>query len=88
MEENTETVRQAPPPEADTTGKVPPNPAGEPVAAPVAPEADNAGNTPGSDKPAAPKRPGGGAGLAVTATVIIVLALAAMATYAFIKTQN
>jgi uncharacterized protein HemX len=79
MEENTETVRQAPPPDADGAGNVPPK---EPAETPQA----NAPAKP--DQPAVPKRSGSGAGVAIAATVIIVLALAAMATYAFIKTQN
>ncbi|MDB5164636.1 MAG: hypothetical protein JWL89_262 [Candidatus Saccharibacteria bacterium] len=35
-----------------------------------------------------PKQPGTGIGLAIFATVIIVLGLAALATYAYIKTNN
>jgi hypothetical protein len=40
------------------------------------------------EKPKAPKKPGNGVGMAIVATVIIVFGLAAMATYAYIKTQN
>lgn len=45
-----------------------------------------------TEKPVKPpkpeKAPGDGVGGAIFATVVIVLALAAMATYAYIKTQN
>lgn len=37
--------------------------------------------------PKAPKQPGNGVGLAITATVIIVIALAALATFAFVQTK-
>ncbi|HTB48548.1 MAG TPA: hypothetical protein VK712_00515 [Verrucomicrobiae bacterium] len=38
-------------------------------------------------KPTTPKQPSSGTGLAIFATVIIVLGLAALATYAYIKTR-
>lgn len=37
-------------------------------------------------KPARPKQPGTGIGLAIFATIVIVLGLAALATYAYLKT--
>jgi hypothetical protein len=39
-------------------------------------------------KPVAPKQHGNGVGAAIFATMVIVLGLAAMATYAYMKTQN
>ena len=38
-------------------------------------------------KPTTPKQPSSGTGLAIFATVVIVLGLAALATYAYIKTR-
>jgi hypothetical protein len=38
-------------------------------------------------KPAAAKEPSNGVGMAIFATMVIVLGLAAMATYAYLKTQ-
>lgn len=37
-------------------------------------------------KPSTPKQPGTGVGLAIFATIVIVLGLAALATYAYLKT--
>lgn len=39
-------------------------------------------------KPTPPKQSGNSAGAAIFATVVIVIALAAMATYAYLKQQN
>ncbi len=39
-------------------------------------------------KPRAAKKSGNGVGMAIFATMVIVLGLAAMATYAYLKTQN
>jgi hypothetical protein len=52
---------------------------------------DNAGSEEEQKKPVAnkpPKQPGNGVGLAITATVVIVFGLAALATYAYLKTTK
>lgn len=40
------------------------------------------------EKPPAPKKSGSGVGMAIFATILIVFGLAAMATFAYLKTQN
>lgn len=69
-------VRPAPPPEAAADGK--PAPQETPPAIPAEEP----------KKPPVPKQPKNGVGTAIAATVIIVLGLAAMATYAYIKTRT
>jgi len=44
--------------------------------------------TKAKQKPVAPKQPRSGVGAAIFATVVIVIALAALATYAYLKQQN
>jgi uncharacterized protein HemX len=70
----------------------PPQPTEAPVAAPpeldekpqpVAPKKEQ----PKPTTPPKPKQPGTGVGAAIVATVIIVLGLAALATYAYLKTR-
>ena len=69
-------------------------PASEPVAVAPAPPAEaadpKAKSVSAKEKPKAPKpakKPRNGVGMAIFATIIIVLGLAAMATYAYLKTQ-
>lgn len=69
-------VRPAPPPEAAADGKPEPQ------------ETTQAAPAKEPKKPPQPKQPKSGVGLAIAATVIIVLGLAALATYAYIKTRT
>ncbi len=50
--------------------------------------ADNVPKKPESLKPASAKQPGSGIAAAIVGTVIIVLSLAALATYAYLKTRK
>jgi len=88
------------PPQTPAMDVVAPKPSTpEPVAVAPAPPAEETDpketpapveihkNKPKAHKPSA-KKPHNGVGVAILATVVIVLGLAAMATYAYLKTQN
>ncbi len=71
----------------------PPEAGQEPLAAAPPDKTDRESKKPPAPKkaeakPAAPKQPGTGVGLAIFATVVIVLGLAALATYAYLKTAG
>lgn len=74
-------VKQAPPDEdtGETDQKEKPESQSQP--------ADAKSKTKPPKQPATPKQPKNGVGMAIAGTVIIVLGIAALATYAFLKTR-